>query len=194
MCSSDLPCIVADTQPLVGAGRGGHAHLARALHPVDARDLVVGEQPAPAGVGMNHHLGHQLVDGRAPAALGDHDALAALRVTLYVEAVIDAVTGRRSLAACGFPLVLIETVGTGQSEVEIASVADTTLVVQSPEMGDEIQAIKAGLLEVADVVAVTKGDRPGADLAASQLRAMLTVGAQHDRARRRQGFSRRRLQ
>jgi LAO/AO transport system kinase len=49
-------------------------------------------------------------------------------------------------------------------------------------MGDEVQAIKAGLLEVADIVAVNKGDRPGADLAASHLRAMLTVGAQHDRA------------
>jgi len=86
------------------------------------------------------------------------------------------------LDASGFPLVFIETVGTGQSEVEIAAIADTTLVVQAPEMGDEVQAIKAGLLEVADLVAVTKGDRPGADRAASHLRAMLSVGAQHDRA------------
>ena len=73
--------------------------------------------------------------------------------------------------ACGFPLIFIETVGTGQSEVEIASIADTTLVVQAPEMGDEVQAIKAGLLEVADIVVVNKSDRPGADRAASQLRA-----------------------
>ena len=58
------------------------------------------------------------------------------------------------LDACGFPLVFIETVGTGQSEVEVAAIADTTLVVQAPEMGDEVQAIKAGLLEVADIVAV----------------------------------------
>ncbi|HVM30714.1 MAG TPA: methylmalonyl Co-A mutase-associated GTPase MeaB [Candidatus Limnocylindrales bacterium] len=86
------------------------------------------------------------------------------------------------LAACGFELILIETVGTGQSEVEVASIADTTVVVQAPEMGDEVQAIKAGLLEVADLVVVTKGDRPGAERAAAQLRAMLTVGAQHDRA------------
>jgi LAO/AO transport system kinase len=86
------------------------------------------------------------------------------------------------LAACGFGLVFIETVGTGQSEVEIASIADTTVVVQAPEMGDEVQAIKAGLLEVADLVVVTKGDRPGAERAAAQLRGMLTVGAQHDRA------------
>ena len=79
--------------------------------------------------------------------------------------------------ASGFPLILIETVGTGQSEVEVAAIADTTLVVQSPEMGDEVQAIKAGLLEVADIVVVNKSDRPGADRAAAQLRAMLTVGA-----------------
>ena len=86
------------------------------------------------------------------------------------------------LDACGFGLVLIETVGTGQSEVEVAAVADTTLVIQAPEMGDEVQAIKAGLLEVADIVVVSKADRPGADKAASQLRAMLTVGAADDRA------------
>ena len=86
------------------------------------------------------------------------------------------------LDAAGFPLVFIETVGTGQSEVEVAAVADTTVVVQAPEMGDEVQAIKAGLLEVADLVVVNKGDRPGARRAASQLRGMLTVGAQHDRA------------
>ena len=72
--------------------------------------------------------------------------------------------------------------GTGQSEVEVAAIADTTIVVQAPEMGDEVQAIKAGLLEVADIVVVNKSDRPGADRTAAQLRAMLTVGVQHDRA------------
>jgi LAO/AO transport system kinase len=86
------------------------------------------------------------------------------------------------LDACGFPLVFIETVGTGQAEVEVAAIADTTVVVQAPEMGDEVQAIKAGLLEVADIVVVNKGDRPGAQRAAAQLRAMLTVGARQDRA------------
>src|SRR4029077_2103073 len=67
-------------------------------------------------------------------------------------------------------------------EVEIALLADTTVVCQAPGMGDEVQALKAGLLEVADIVAVTKADLPGADQAAASLRAMLTVGAQHDRA------------
>jgi LAO/AO transport system kinase len=79
------------------------------------------------------------------------------------------------LDAAGFDLVLLETVGTGQSEVEVAAAADTTVVLEAPDMGDEVQAIKAGLLEVADIVVVNKGDRPGAQRTAAQLRAMLTV-------------------
>jgi LAO/AO transport system kinase len=79
------------------------------------------------------------------------------------------------LDAVGFDLVLVETVGTGQSEVEVAAAADTTVVLEAPEMGDEVQAIKAGLLEVADIVVVNKGDRPGAQRTASQLRAMLVA-------------------
>jgi LAO/AO transport system kinase len=79
------------------------------------------------------------------------------------------------LDAAGFDLIFIETVGTGQSEVEVAAAADTTVVLEAPEMGDEVQAIKAGLLEVADLVVVNKGDRPGAQRTAAQLRAMLVA-------------------
>jgi GTPase len=85
------------------------------------------------------------------------------------------------LDAVGFDTVLVETVGTGQSEVEVAAAADTTVVLEAPEMGDEVQAIKAGLLEVADIVVVNKADRPGAQRTAAQLRAKLdavpSVGA-----------------
>jgi LAO/AO transport system kinase len=80
------------------------------------------------------------------------------------------------LDAAGFQIILLETVGTGQSEVEVAAAADTTVVLEAPEMGDEVQAIKAGLLEVADIVVVNKGDRPGAQRTASELRAMLGAG------------------
>ena len=80
-----------------------------------------------------------------------------------------------ALDAAGYDPVLIETVGAGQSDVEIARMAETTVVVEVPEMGDEVQAIKAGLLEVADLLVVNKGDRPGADLAARHLRAMLST-------------------
>ena len=90
------------------------------------------------------------------------------------------------LDAAGFDLVLVETVGTGQSEVEVAAAADTTVVLESPEMGDEVQAIKAGLLEVADLVVVNKGDKPGAQRTAAQLRAMLVAAprAAGDRGQR----------
>src|SRR5690606_31167672 len=90
------------------------------------------------------------------------------------------------LDAAGFDIVLLETVGTGQSEVEVAAAADTTVVLEAPEMGDEVQAIKAGLLEVADLVVVNKGDRPGAQRTAAQLRAMLVPSvARQDRDRSR---------
>lgn len=84
-------------------------------------------------------------------------------------------TAAAALDAAGYDPILIETVGAGQSEVEIARLAETTVVVEVPEMGDEVQAIKAGLLEVADLLVVNKGDRPGADLAARHLRAMLST-------------------
>ncbi len=80
-----------------------------------------------------------------------------------------------ALDAAGYDPIMIETVGAGQSEVEIARLAETTVVVEVPEMGDEVQAIKAGLLEVADLLVVNKGDRPGASLAARHLRAMLST-------------------
>jgi GTPase len=86
-----------------------------------------------------------------------------------------SVAAATALDAAGFEVILLETVGTGQSEVEVAAAADTTVVLEAPEMGDEVQAIKAGLLEVADIVVVNKGDRPGAQRTAAELRAMLTA-------------------
>ncbi len=80
------------------------------------------------------------------------------------------------LDAAGFEIVLVETVGAGQSEVEIASATHTTLVIEVPGMGDDVQAIKAGILEIADIFVVNKADRPGADATARQLRAMLHLG------------------
>lgn len=77
--------------------------------------------------------------------------------------------------AFGFEYVLIETVGAGQDEVEIASAALTTVVVNNPGAGDDIQALKAGILETADVLVVNKADRPGADTLAGQLEAMLAL-------------------
>jgi LAO/AO transport system kinase len=81
----------------------------------------------------------------------------------------------RILDAAGFDLILIETVGVGQAEVEIASLADTVLVVVAPGLGDSIQAAKAGILEIADVFAVNKSDRPGAQEVVRDLRTMLAM-------------------
>ncbi len=77
------------------------------------------------------------------------------------------------MRAAPFDTIIIETVGVGQSEVEIAGLADTTIVVLVPEAGDEIQAMKAGLMEIADIFVVNKADRPGADLFIKNLRSIL---------------------
>lgn len=77
------------------------------------------------------------------------------------------------LRAAGFDYVLIETVGVGQSEIEIAGLADLTLVVLVPEGGDEIQSIKSGLMEIADAFVVNKADRDGADIFANNLKKMV---------------------
>jgi LAO/AO transport system kinase len=75
--------------------------------------------------------------------------------------------------AAGFDLVIIETVGVGQSEVEIAGVADTTVLVLVPESGDEVQALKSGVMEIADIYVVNKSDRPGANTFIKNLQALL---------------------
>jgi LAO/AO transport system kinase len=132
---------------------------------VDPSSPITGGALLGDRVRMQRYAGDDGVFIRSMAARGHAGGLAS--TSTAAAAVLDA---------SGFDLVLLETVGTGQSEVEVAAAADTTVVLEAPEMGDEVQAIKAGLLEVADIVVVNKGDRPGAQRAASQLRAMLTVG------------------
>jgi len=84
------------------------------------------------------------------------------------------------LKAAGFEYILIETVGVGQSEVEIAALADTTLLVLVPEAGDEIQMMKAGVMEIASIFVVNKGDRPGADIFIRNLRRSIGPGLPHE--------------
>src|ERR671920_152648 len=81
----------------------------------------------------------------------------------------------RVLGAAGCDVILIETVGVGQSEVEIAAMADTTLVLIAPGMGDGIQAAKAGILEIGDLYVINKADRDGADQVRRELRSMLAL-------------------
>jgi LAO/AO transport system kinase len=81
----------------------------------------------------------------------------------------------RVLAAAGYAWILVETVGVGQVEVDVAGAADTTIVVVNPGWGDGVQAAKAGLLEVGDVFAVNKADRPGLDATVRDLQSMLEL-------------------
>jgi len=82
-----------------------------------------------------------------------------------------------AMDAAGWELIVLETVGAGQSEVEVARAADVRLVVLAPGLGDDVQAIKAGILEIADILVVNKADRPEADVTARQLQAMLALRA-----------------
>ena len=126
------------------------AGRAVAVLAVDPSSPITGGALLGDRVRMQAYAGDDDVFIRSMAARGHAGGLAS--TTSAAAAVLDA---------AGFDLILIETVGTGQSEVEVAAAADTTVVLEAPEMGDEVQAIKAGLLEVADVVVVNKGDRPG---------------------------------
>ena len=129
---------------------------------VDPSSPITGGALLGDRVRMQSYAGDDGVFIRSMASRGHAGGLAS--TSTAAAAVFDA---------AGFDIVLLETVGTGQSEVEVAAAADTTVVLEAPEMGDEVQAIKAGLLEVADLVVVNKGDRPGAQRTAAQLRAML---------------------
>ncbi len=140
------------------------AGRAVAVVAVDPSSPITGGALLGDRVRMQSYAGDRDVFIRSMAARGHAGGLAS--TTGAATAVLDA---------AGFDLILVETVGTGQSEVEVAAAADTTVVLEAPEMGDEVQAIKAGLLEVADLVVVNKGDKPGAQRTAAQLRAMLVA-------------------
>ena len=83
------------------------------------------------------------------------------------------------LDAAGFAIVLVETVGAGQAEVDIARTAHTTIVIEAPGLGDEVQALKAGLMEIADVLVVNKADRPGAAKTALALEMVINRNSSH---------------
>jgi len=110
---------------------------------------------------------HALDPGVYVRSMASRGALGGLAPTINdVVSVMDAF---------GFDYVLIETVGAGQDEVEIAGTALTTILVNNPGTGDDIQALKAGIIEIADILVVNKADHPGADVLASQLRALLSL-------------------
>ena len=173
-------------------GRTGHAHvcgitgppgtgkstlvqgLAIALRLREQRVAIVAVDPSSpftggALLGDRIRMGRALDDpGLFMRSLASRGHLGGLSVaTADVIALLDA---------AGFEVVLVETVGAGQSEIEIMRLAQTTVVVTVPGLGDDIQADKAGILEIADIFVVNKADRDGADRTANELTGMLDLG------------------
>lgn len=205
------PRAVARLISLVESESPALREVARALAPLSGRARVVGLTGSP-GVGKStstsalvtalrekdQRVGVLAVDPSSPfsggALLGDRVRMQdhATDPGVFIRSL--ASRGRlgglsaavpqalRVLDAAGCDVVLIETVGVGQGEVEIASLADTTMVLLAPGMGDGIQAAKAGILEIADVFVVNKADRDGADQVARELRFMLSLGGRHSEA------------
>ena len=126
---------------------------------VDISSPVTGGALLGDRIRMQDHADDQGVYIRSMATRGHQGGL--------TRATRDAL---RVLAAAGYEVILIETVGVGQNEIDIVSVAQTVVAVVAPGLGDEIQAMKAGLLEVADIVVVNKGDREGSDATLRDLR------------------------
>ena len=128
---------------------------------VDPSSPLTGGAVLGDRIRMAEHQAHERVFIRSLAARGHAGGLS--RTTSQVVDVLDA---------AGFDTVLVETVGAGQSDVAIAKLARTRIVVCPPGLGDEIQALKAGVLEIADILVVNKADLPGADHTARDLLAM----------------------
>jgi LAO/AO transport system kinase len=151
------------TSALVGALRGRGRRVA--VLAVDPSSPLTGGALLGDRIRMQDHHGDEGVFVRSMAARGHLGGLAA------------AVPAAALVAdAAGFDDVVLETVGVGQSEVDVAAMADTTLLVLAPGLGDSVQAAKAGILEIADVLVVNKADQPGAGRLESELRGMLELG------------------
>ena len=199
------PRAVARLITLVESGDPLLPEIAAALAPYTGQAQVIGLTGSP-GVGKStttnelvralrargHRVGVLAVDPSSPftggAILGDRVRMQdhATDPGVYIRSMssrghlggLAAATPQavRVLEGAGCDVVLVETVGVGQAEVEVASLADTTLVLLAPGMGDAIQAVKAGILEIADVFVVNKADRDGADATVRDIQGMIALG------------------
>jgi LAO/AO transport system kinase len=199
------PRAVARLVTLVESGDALLPEIAAALTPYTGRAQIVGLTGSP-GVGKStttnelvralrasgHRVGILAVDPSSPftggAILGDRVRMQdhATDSGVFIRSMssrghlggLAAATPQavRVLEGAGCDVVLVETVGVGQAEVEVASLADTTLVLLAPGMGDAIQAVKAGILEIADIFVVNKADRDGADATYRDIQGMIGLG------------------
>lgn len=136
-----------------------------AILAVDPSSELTGGAILGDRIRMQDLSGDRQVFIRSMASRGAHGGLA--------EAARDVV---RLFLGCGKDVVLVETVGVGQSEIDISRLADVTLVLLVPGMGDDVQALKAGILEIADVYVINKADRPGAQQLENELRNAQSLG------------------
>lgn len=208
--TGDRPAL-ARLLSIVERGGNGAREVSRATHPLGGRAYTIGITGAP-GAGKSTLTARLVAELRATgdevavlaidptspftggAILGDrvrmqdHDLdegvfIRSMATRGHLGGLALATPAAvRVLDAAGYPWVVVETVGVGQVEVEVAAAADTTVVVLNPGWGDEVQAAKAGLLEVADVFVVNKADRPGAAETERDLASLLGLAGRRDRA------------
>jgi LAO/AO transport system kinase len=176
----------AELATLLQSGPGQAFTIGLTGPPGAGKSTLVGSL-VPLLLERGHRVAVLLIDPSSPltggALLGDRIRLSGVAASdaLYVRSLgnrgaVGGVTSAirtviAAMSVAGFDLVLIETVGAGQSDVSITAIADFTICALPPGLGDSVQALKAGIQEVADMFVVTKGDRPGADQLFRQLRA-----------------------
>src|SRR5215208_5806453 len=203
------PRAVARSISIVGDGAAGASELMRGVFPHTGRGLVVGITGSPGAgksslvdklAGLYRSRGERVgivaVDPSSPfsggAILGDRIRMQALGLDPGVfirsmatrgnlgglaRATVDAVA---ILDAAGYAKVIVETVGVGQDEVEIVKAADVSVVVLVPGMGDDIQAIKAGIMEIGDIFVINKADKEGVYTTEKELKSLLSLATRDD--------------